>query len=206
VSGLPALLVAAAIASVAAGAHAQDSGPRRQGAQVRLLVGPAYVHMGQDVDAAQEIGAEGVGYAAQLAIGVMVSDALALNSELAFARTDAAEHDILGETSATALFVGLGATYWLLPADVYFSGSIGATRSSIEGAPLRVQIEVPQSDASEVGFGTQLTLGKTFALSAGFGLGAAFSFGWATAANPVSGVDSNRQVLTALLALAVTVG
>lgn len=186
-------------------AQAQDE-QHRDGAQVRLLVGPAYVDASQDLDTGDAIGAAGFGYAAQLAIGVLVTDALALNTELAFARSDAAEHDVLGETSVTALFVGLGATYWLLPADVYFAGSFGATRSSIEGAPIRVQIEVPQSDASEVGFGAQLSLGKVFPLAGRLGLGAALSVGWASASNPVSGVDSHRQVWTALLALAATIG
>lgn len=192
------------IACACSVAHAQEGG--REGAQVRLLVGPAYLDASQDVDAAEAIGAAGFGYAAQLGIGVMVTDALALNTELAFARSDAAEHEVLGETSVTALFVGLGATYWLLPAEVFFAGSLGATRSSIEGAPIRVQIEVPQSDASEVGFGAQLSLGKIFGIGRGVGLGVALSAGWATASNPVSGVDSNRQVWTALLALAATIG
>jgi hypothetical protein len=191
--------------SMSSAAHAQDAA-ERQGAQVRLLVGPAYIDASQEVNAAEAIGAAGFGYAAQLAIGLMITDALALSSELAFARSDAAEHEVLGETSVTALFVGLGATYWLLPANVYFAGSFGATRSSIEGAPLRVQIEVPQSDASEVGFGVQLSLGKIFAVTHGFGLGLALAGGFATASNPVSGVDSNRQVWTALLALAATIG
>jgi hypothetical protein len=186
-------------------AHAQDAA-QRQGAQVRLLVGPAYIDASQDVGAAEAIGAAGFGYAAQLAIGLMITDALALSSELAFARSDAAEHELLGETSVTALFVGLGATYWVLPADVYFAASFGATRSSIEGAPLRVQIEVPQSDASEVGVGVQLSLGKIFAVTRRLGLGLALSGGFATASNPVSGVDSSRQVWTVLLALAATIG
>lgn len=198
-------LVALGLACAVSSARAQAGG-QREGAQVRLLVGPAYLDASQDVDAAEALGASGFGYAAQLAIGVMVSDALALNTELAFARSDDAEHEVLGETSVTALFVGLGATYWLLPAQVFFAGSVGATRSSIEGAPIRVQIEVPQSDASEVGFGAQLLLGKTFSVARGFGLGAALSLGWASASNPVSGVDSSRQVWTALLALAATIG
>lgn len=197
-------LVLLGLACAASSARAQASEPR-QGAQVRLLVGPAYLDASQEVDAAEELGAAGFGYAAQLAIGVMVSDALALNTELSFARSDAAEHEVLGETSVTALFVGLGATYWL-PGQVFVAGAVGATRSSIEGAPIRVQIEVPQSDASEVGFGAQLVLGKTFGVTAGLGLGAALSLGWATASNPVSGVDTNRQVWTALLALAATIG
>jgi hypothetical protein len=197
-----ALLLALCMGSAA---HAQDAA-QRQGAQVRLLVGPSYLAASQDVGAAEAIGAAGFGYAAQLAIGLMITDALAINSELAFARSDSAEHEVLGETSVTALFVGLGATYWLLPADVYFAGSLGATRSSIEGAPLRVQIEVPQSDASEIGLGVQLSLGKVFAVTPGVGLGLALSGGFATASNPVSGVVTNRQVWTALLALAATIG
>jgi hypothetical protein len=136
----------------------------------------------------------------------MVTEAFALNTELAFARSEAAEHEVIGETSTTALFVGLGVTYWLMPADVFIAGSLGATRSSIEGAPIRVQIEVPQSDASEVGLGMQLSLGKTFSVAERLGLGLALSGGWATASNPVSGVGSNRQVWSALLALAATIG
>jgi hypothetical protein len=197
-----ALLVASSLCGVA---HAQER-TQHEGAQVRLLVGPAYLDASQDVNAGEAIGAAGFGYGAQLAIGILVTDAFALNSELAFARSDAAEHEVLGETSVTALFAGLGATYWLRPANVYLAGSFGATRSSIEGAPLRVQIEVPQSDASEVGFGVQLSLGKVFEVAQGFGLGLALSGGFATASNPVSGVDSNRQVWTALLALAATIG
>ena len=201
--GLRAWLVLC-IASAAGSAHADDEA--REGAQVRVLVGPAYLDLSQDVGAEEAIGAAGFGYGADIGIGVMVSDALALNTDVAFVRSDAAEDDLLGETSVTALFVGLGATYWLMPANVFLAGSIGATRSSIEGAPIRIQIEVPQSDASEVGVGVQLSLGKMFTITRGFGLGAAFSAGWGSASNPVSGVDSHRQAWSALLALAATAG
>lgn len=171
---------------------------------VRVLGGPGIVHAAQDVGAEEAVTATGPAYALSLAVGGMLSDALALELDLVFARANAAEHDLLGETAVTGLFAGAGVTYLLLPADVFFSGALGISRSSVRSAPVRIEIEIPQSDSSELGFGMHAAVGKTWPLGAGLGLGAGLSLLWTSASNPVAGVETQRQLVSAMAALAIT--
>jgi hypothetical protein len=172
-------------------------------AYVRVLGGPAIVHAAQDVGADEAVTATGPAYALSLAVGGMLDDALVLELDLVFARANAAEHDLLGQTAVTGLFAGAGVTYLVLPADVFLSGALGISRSSVRSAPVRIDIEIPQSDASELGFGLHAAVGKTWPLSAQLGLGAALSFLWTSASNPVAGVDTQRQLVSVMAAVAI---
>jgi hypothetical protein len=190
---------------LAASAHAQDSPPaqRHLGVQLRGFAGPVWLH------AIQRIGDEqttisGPGAAFELALGAMVGEELALNMDLVLAHSVAAEHGVLEDTAFTAIHLGVGVTYWVMPANVYLAASLGAARSSVDGKPVRIDIELPTSDPSRVGLGMHLALGKQWWLSRRFGLGATLSLLSSLANNPIGGENTDRIVLGAALALSAT--
>lgn len=181
--------------------------PGRLAAQdvyARAIGGPALVHAAQDVGSDEAVTATGPAYALGLALGGMLSAELALNLDLLFSRANAAEHDLLGETAVTGLFAGGGVTYLIEPAGIFLGGALGVSRSSVRSAPVRIAIEIPQSDSSELGFGLHAIAGKTWPLGDRLGAGAALSLFFSTASNPVSGVDTQRQLVSVLAALAIS--
>lgn len=184
------------------GAAAQER--RHLGVQLRALAGPGYLHGAQDFGDAEASTTAGVAAQFEFALGMMVADQLSLNMDIVLSRAGAAEHGVLRETVFTALHVGIGATYWLMPANVYLSLSIGAARSSVEGQPTRLGVEIPNSDSSGLGPGVHLSLGKLFWISRRWGLGASLSLLASSAPNPSGGVDSNRNLVGAGLLLTAT--
>jgi hypothetical protein len=185
--------------------HAQDAAPeqRHLGVQLRGFAGPLWLH------AIQRIGDEqttisGPGAAFEFALGTMVGEQLALNMDIVLAHSVAAEHGVLEDTTFTAVHLGVGVTYWVMPANVYLAASLGAARSSVDGKPVRIDIEVPTSDPSRVGLGLHLALGKQWWLSRRVGLGASLSLLSSIASNPIGGEDTDRIVLGAALALTAT--
>lgn len=201
-------LVVLLLAACAARGSAQQAGerqpePRHLGVQLRTLLGVAVLHAQQEVGSEQtEI--DGIGPAFEFALGAMVGEQLALNMDIVLAHSPAAEHGVLEETVFTALHAGAGITYWFMPANFYLGASIGAARSSVEGKPVRVGIEVPASDPSEVGIGAHVAFGKQFWLTRRIGLGAALSLLSSIAPNPIGGEDSARLVFGAAFALSAT--
>lgn len=194
-------LVVLLIASPASAQTEQE--PKHLGVQLRTLLGVAVLHAQQQVGSEQtEI--DGIGPAFEFALGAMVGEQLALNLDIVLAHSPAAEYGVLDETVFTALHAGAGITYWFMPANLFVAFSLGAARSSVEGEPVRIGIEVPASDPSEVGLGGHLVLGKQFWLTRRFGLGAAVSLLSSIAPNPIGGEDSARLVLGAALALSAT--
>lgn len=174
------------------------------GVQLRALVGPSYLYAFQDVEEKDASTVSGLAVAFEFALGTMVSDELALNMDLVLARADGVEHGVLDDAVFTALHAGVGATYWLMPANIYLAASIGAARTSVEGEPVRLGVEIPNSDASNIGVGLHLALGKQWWVSPRWGLGASLSLLASTAENPIGGIDTNRQLLGAGVALSVT--
>jgi hypothetical protein len=184
-------------------ARADDPARAHLGVQLRGVAGPAVLH------ARQELGGEtntldGFGAAFEFALGAMVSENLALNMDLLVAYSGAADYGVLRDTLFTAIHLGAGVTYWFMPANIYLGGSIGAARSSIEGNPVRIDIELPTSDPSEIGVGAHLVLGKQWWLSRRVGLGATLSLLSSIASNPDGGESTERIVLGAMLGFCVT--
>jgi hypothetical protein len=185
--------------------HASDTDENRHlGVQVRALVGPALLYAFQDVGPGESGTTRGVGAAFEVALGTMVSENLALNMDLVLARSADAEHGVLTDTNFSAVHFGAGVTYWLMPANVYLAGSIGLARSSIEGSPVHLDIELPTNEQSKIGVGAHLAIGKQFWLSRRVGLGATLSLLSSAAANPAAGLDTSRYVVAAVAALCAT--
>ncbi len=164
------------------------------GVQLRLLAAPVYLHATQALGP-EDAQIDGVGALFDVALGAMVSEQLALNMDLVLAYSPSADHGVLEDTIFTALHVGAGVTYWFMPVNLYLAASIGAARSNVENSTVRVGIEVPDNDPSQVGFGTHLQLGKQFWLTRRLGLGATFSFLASIANNPIGGEDTERIVI-----------
>lgn len=199
-----ALFAFGALIAPAGAAHAEGGAPRRHlGVQVRGVAGAAYLHAVQSVGDEQAV-IEGPAALVQFALGTMVSEALAINMDLVVAHSPAADHGVLEDTLFTALHLGAGVTYWLMPANVYLAASLGAARSSVEGNPVRIDVEVPQSDASRVGLGLHLAAGKQWWVSRRVGLGATLSLLGSVASNPIGGEDSDRLLAGFALSFSAT--
>lgn len=178
---------------------------RHLGVQVRAFGGPALLYAFQDVGPGVSGTTRGVGAAFDFALGAMVSESLALNMDLVLARSADAEHGVLKDTAFSAVHLGAGVTYWWMPANLYFAASLGLSRSSVEGSPIHLEIEIPTHEQSRIGVGAHLALGKQWWLSRRVGLGATLSLLASTAGNPAAGRDTNRYVVAAIAALSATI-
>jgi hypothetical protein len=176
---------------------------RHLGVQLRGVAGPSYLHAVQAV-AGEQTTISGPGMQVEFALGHMVGERFALNMDLVVAHSFSAEYGVLADTTFTALHLGAGATYWLMPANVYLAGSIGFARSSVEGEPVRIDIEVPTSDPSEIGVGLHLAVGKQWWVSERVGLGATLSLLSSVANNPIGGEDTDRLLFGAALGFSAT--
>jgi len=203
-----ALVVAAVLAATAApaGAQADAQAPSEYshlGVQLRLLAAPAYLYATQEIGPANtEI--EGFGALFDIALGAMISERFALNMDLVLAYSPAADHGVLEDTIFSALHVGAGFTYWLMPANLYVAASIGAARSNVENSTVRIGLEVPDNDPSYIGFGAHALFGKQFWVTRRIGLGASLSLLASIANNPIGGEDTDRIVFGAAVGLSLT--
>jgi hypothetical protein len=188
-------------------ARADDIAPadaRHLGVQARLLAGPALLYGFQDVGANGSGRTSGVGVGIDFALGSMVGERLALDMDLVFARSASAEHGTLSDTAFSAVFLGGGLTYWLMPANVYLAASLGLSRSSVQGSVVHLDVAIPNAEQSNIGPGAHLALGKQFWLSQRATLGATLSAMSGFGANPTGGANTERYVLAAMAAVSLT--
>ena len=187
--------------SVAETEVADDPG----GPQLRVAVGPSYLAGLQTLDSGQDASVEGFAVGFDFALATPLSPELALGADLMLVRSGSAENGVLSSTVFTALHLGAGLTYWLSPARTFFAGSLGLARSSVEGDRLRLGVELPDNDPSDLGLGVHLCLGHQFRIGERLGLGGSLSLLGSFANNPIGGEDGPRTVLAATLALTATV-
>jgi hypothetical protein len=169
--------------------------------RVHALGGPVLLHSSQDVGAGDAATATGFGVGGELFLGAEVSESIALGMDLWAASSVGASHSLLEETAMTAIFAGAALAFEAVPERLSLRTGLGFFRSSIEGAPVRVEIEIPQSDTSEIGVGLALSATLEWPLASGFGLGAGLSLFGASASNDDAGTDNARYVLGVLLGL-----
>lgn len=201
--GLGTLLLASAAAAVSA--QSAPGEPSHLGVQFRALAGPGYVYAWQDLGESGTDTIEGVALAGNVALGAMVADDLALDMDLVLVRSPDVSYGVLDSTEFTAVHLGVGLTWWLMPANVYLAGSLGAARTSVQNAPARVaDLEIPTDDTSDLGIGAHLAVGKLWWVDVRWGLGVSFSLALSTAGNDVAGAGSNRHLVAPMLALSAT--
>jgi hypothetical protein len=200
-----AILVLAAHLAAEARAQAQDApSAHHLGAQLRAFVGPAFMYAVQEVGNSEPDVTTGFGAAFDFALGNMITDNLALNMDLALAHSPSADHGVVEDRVFSALHLGAGMTYWWMPANVYFAASLGVARSSVGNNPVRIGVEIPINESSDLGIGAHLALGKQFWLTRRVCLGATLSLLSSAANNPVGGRSTFRYGLITSVALTAT--
>ncbi len=191
-----AVLAACVLALCVSHAHAQTES-RHLGVQLRLQGGPMYLHATQGRGHGQSDNISGAAGAVDLMLGSMVSERWSLGLELLMAHTGDASHGVLPSTNFSTLCVGPAATYWLMPANVYFAGLLGLMRSSVSAAPIHIgaSFDIPAEEVSDMGMGLQLSAGKVFWLDPRWTLGASAAFLFGAANNPIAGQNGIRYLV-----------
>ncbi len=92
-------------------------------------------------------------------------------------------------------FIGLGITHYIMPSNIFLSGSIGAGRFRM------MDIDAGTSGISDRGFGFQLKVGKEWWISKSLGMGVALYYGKINLTNTPSNsmkesIDSNNLGIT----------
>jgi hypothetical protein len=137
----------------------------------------------------------GGGSLTELAIGGAVMENLIVHATLNFAHLDevkrvgGADYDEEDELSTLVGFVGAGVTYYLMPANVYLTGSFGVGGlSQTSGAE-------NEEHESDTGFGTSVAIGKEWWLgrTGQWGIGVALSGSYYQAPLSVDGIESTYR-------------
>lgn len=141
---------------------------------LRLSGGFGYLSVKEDTDLGNfEI--TGTGAALDIAIGGRIADNLALHGTLfggsAVDPTFKVDGDKIGtanDTTMDASAIGVGLTYYVEPANVYLSGSLGAAHVTLESGNEKVD--------SETGWAIDAIVGKEWWVGSEWGLGVAAQF------------------------------
>lgn len=209
--GLPAyvllLLLLDGLAWTPAVARAQqpDAGPRvHEGPQLRVSLGGGGLYAYQGLPGgSDEI--SGGSYALDFALGEMVLDRLALQLDFAIMHAPGAARGVLESTRFTALNLGVGVTYWVMPHNVYLAGALGLSSSAVQASSLHVaDEEIPDIEASGVGLGLHLSAGKQWWISQRTGLGLSLSMLALSMPNDLGDQADPRRVLGASLQTTLT--
>jgi hypothetical protein len=177
----PATYPAVAVVPARAGSRTHD------GFYLNAALGPAYANMFTEV-AGQELSMSGGGAALSLALGGAVAPNLILFGQLvAHAAADPkleasgfASETLNGSAAVTG--VGAGVAFYVMPVNVFLSGSALATQITISD---KDNDEVGETD---LGFGLNLAAGKEWWVSDNWGLGGALQF-------MVASMESKNAVL-----------
>jgi hypothetical protein len=100
-------------------------------------------------------------------------------------KVDDAEGTTSNDISAGDVLIGLGITYYLMPANVFFNGTIGSSTFTIRDEDANV------SASSERGFGFQVKAGKEWWMGTNWGLGLAAGYGYSAADDKKDGANSS---------------
>ncbi|TNF37695.1 MAG: hypothetical protein EP329_02455 [Deltaproteobacteria bacterium] len=172
-------LAAPAAAAPPARKHTPYSAFNHNGFLMRLAVGFGYTRASQDADDGNLVLAGGGGLAS-LAFGGMIGKNLALNADIfgssAFEPAVVVDGEDIGDARDTTMSigaVGLGVTYYLMPANVYFAASFGAAKGRIETRAATVFGTFVARSTSDVGFAINLMIGKEWWVGPEWGIGVA---------------------------------
>lgn len=151
------------------GAYDHDSG-----FFMRLALGAGYHSTTTKVAGLGDIGLSGVGGNASFAFGGIIARNLALHATLFVTSALDPKLEVNGaefntdDTRMTTAGLGVGVTYYLMPANIYLGASVGPAF-----ATLRID---GQDGDSDVGFGATAVIGKEWWVGRKWGLGLAGQF------------------------------
>lgn len=146
--------------------HAHD------GFYLRLHIGPAYTRMSTS-DPVTDVVVKGTGGAFGVAIGGSVSKNLIVYGELfddiavgPTVEVNGVSNDASDDVSAGAIGVGVGLAYYIMPANMYVSGTLAMSQISI-------QEDGDEIGETDFGPGVSLMIGREWWVSPSWGLGVA---------------------------------
>lgn len=194
------LALALTLTSLPAGAappppdkHTPYSAFNHNGFLMRLSAGFGYTRASQDSSDGSLVLAGGGGMAS-VAFGAVIAKNLALNLDIfgssAFKPAVVVDGADIGDASNTTVSVGavgLGVTYYLMPANVYVALSFGAAKGRIETRARTILGTVVFAADSDVGFAVNVMVGKEWWVGREWGIGVAGQFIIGTL--PASGGD-----------------
>jgi len=164
--------------------HAAPNMHRHDGFFLRLSIGlgggilAGDDHTLPDVD---EVGLGGIGFGTSIGIGGALVDNLILNADLFQATMFNPEVEVDGENLGSADDldrelgvgeefelggIGIGVTYYIMPINLYLAGSIGIAQAVFEDGN-------GDREGSDVGFATNLMVGKEWWVGLDWGIGVA---------------------------------
>ena len=138
---------------------------------LRLLGGPGYAQMSEKGISGGDLKLSGVGMPFIVQIGGVVDDNLivyGIAGGVTVFNPDLEWGTKTAKTSDTRLMIsnfGGGVTYYLMPSNFYFSGSVLASRVTLQFENMKAN--------SKIGFGFNLIIGKEWWVSNDWALGAA---------------------------------
>ncbi|MFT7579196.1 MAG: hypothetical protein ACI9MR_000858 [Myxococcota bacterium] len=165
---IAALVVLGGISTAQAAPHTHD------GFLLRLAAGAGYESLSLDTGV-QEVTIGGLGIGLSIGIGGMVVPNLAINADLFGAVVVSPNVEVNGvdigearDSSVSLSALGVGFTYYIMPANIYVALSLGfgATTITVEGS----------SFESDAGFAVNAMLGKEFWVGKNWGIGIAGQF------------------------------
>ncbi|PKN58236.1 MAG: hypothetical protein CVU56_06855 [Deltaproteobacteria bacterium HGW-Deltaproteobacteria-14] len=181
------------------GKHTPYSAFNHNGFLMRLSAGFGYTRASQDSSDGSLV-LSGGGGMASLAFGGMIAKNLALNVDIfgssAFEPAVVVDGTDIGDASSTTMSVGaigLGVTYYLMPANVYLALSFGAAKGRLETRARTVFGTIVFKDTSDVGFAVNVMVGKEWWVGREWGIGVAGQFIIGTL--PASGGDIHPMAL-----------
>jgi len=176
--------------------HAADGEGATGGAEVhdgfllRLTLGLGYGSGTEEVPLFGDIQLSGGAGFFSLDIGGALVDNLVLHGRLSdffvASPTVYVDDEELGtaeDASLTFYLLGVGLTYYLMPANVYFTGVVGVARASADDG-------TGDPTATKAGFGLEGDIGKEWWVSDNWGLGVAGRFTFASVPDEQIGDDS----------------
>jgi hypothetical protein len=145
---------------------------------MRLSAGAGFNSMGNDDSG--ETTLSGIGGMGSFAFGATVAPNIALGVDLfglsMFEPSVEQNGNDLGDaenTRASLGAIGIGATFYVMPANLYFAGSIGAGVASLEFRGRFGGLVVNAKEDSEVGLAANIMVGKEWWVARNWGIGIA---------------------------------
>jgi hypothetical protein len=179
----------------------EDGSRKHDGFYLSLNIGPAFggtVLKATGSDAQSVVGGNeliyrGQGFIADFKIGGAIKENLILSFDLISRTITGPEVEVDGNTIGTASndivatdnTMGVGMTYYIMPHNIFLSGTVGMAKMTIENKDTDAKGE------SKAGLGLHVKVGKEWWVSKNWGLGLSGGYGFLIAEDkaPPAGVD-----------------
>jgi opacity protein-like surface antigen len=158
----------------------QPGAQRHDGFYLRLMIGPAYATSSVPVGTS-DLTFSGIATGIDVAAGYTVAENFSIYGQATGTSTSNPEvkaGTASGDADGTlgVFGFGVGASYYVMPLNLYFHGGVLATQLTIETETMNGGSTTTSKAESDTGFGLNLGIGKEWWLSDNWGLGAGAQF------------------------------